>query len=217
MKPQDWLGRWEEGHIGFHREEVHARLQSLWPVLGIGAGTVVLVPLCGKTLDMRWLVAAGHQVVGVELSERAAVEFFDEWGVEPTRQVQGPFVELSGAGVRILVGDFFDLGPGHTGPVAAVYDRAALVALDSPMRARYVEHLFALLPRVCRGLLITLEYPAGEMSGPPFSVGEIEVRELLAPIAELSCMEETDLRGEEPVLGAQVSRLQEQAFVWSRT
>ena len=120
-------------------------------------------------------------------------------------------------GVRILVGVFFDLDPLLVGPVVAVYDRAALVALDRPTRARYVEHLFSLLPSDCRGFLITLEFPTAEMEGPPFSVDEVEVRELFGEVAALRLVTETDVHAEEPRLAAQLSRLVEQAFIWSRS
>jgi thiopurine S-methyltransferase len=213
---KEWHGRWEEGRIGFHRDEVHDRLHTLWPTIGAHSGAV-FVPLCGKSLDMRWLVSAGHDVVGVELSERAARDFFSEWGVAVVRRVRGSFVEFSGGGVRILVGDFFDLDASLVGPVVAVYDRAALVALDLPTRARYVERLFSLLPPGCRGLLITLEFPAGQMAGPPFSVDETEVRELFGEFAELRLLADTDIHADEPRLAAQLSRLVEQAFVWSRS
>lgn len=216
MTAKEWLGRWEEGRIGFHRDEVHDRLQSLWSALGVEPGAV-FVPLCGKSLDMRWLVSAGHDVVGVELSERAAREFFSEWGIEANRKVRGTFIEFSGGGVRILVGDFFDLDPDLVGPVVAVYDRAALVALDLPARARYVDHLFSLLPSDCRGVLITLEFPSAEMGGPPFSVDEVEVRELFGGVSELRLVTETDIHADEPQLAAHLSRLVEQAFVWSRS
>jgi thiopurine S-methyltransferase len=216
VTPQEWLGRWEQGRIGFHREEIHSRLRTLWAGLGVQSG-VVFVPLCGKSLDMRWLVSVGHEVVGVELSERAAAEFFSEWGKEAVRRVRGSFIEFSGGGVRILVGNFFDLDPDLVGPVVAVYDRAALVALDLETRARYVEHLFTLLRQECQGLLLTLEYPPAEMTGPPFSVGEAEVRELFGGRADLSCVAEQEVGTEEPRLAAHVSLLVERAFVWSRS
>ena len=53
---------------------------------------------------------------------------------------------------------------------AGVYDRAALIALPPPLRQRYARELYSQLPRGCRGLLVTLEYPQHEKDGPPFSV-----------------------------------------------
>ena len=36
------------------------------------------MPLCGKTLDMPWLAAQGHQVIGAELVEQAVSEFAEQ-------------------------------------------------------------------------------------------------------------------------------------------
>ena len=53
-----------------------------WPSLAVSAGRGVLVPLCGKSLDMRWLEAQGHQVWGVEISRKAIDAYFVEAGEE---------------------------------------------------------------------------------------------------------------------------------------
>mgnify|MGYP000992455332 CR=1 FL=1 len=69
-----WLERWRNGQIGFHNSEVNGML--LRHHAQLGAAARVLVPLCGKSLDMGWLAAQGHEVVGIELSawyERAAL------------------------------------------------------------------------------------------------------------------------------------------------
>ena len=65
MKPEFWKERWVRGEIGFHQAEVEPGLVTH---LGGLAPTRVLVPLCGKSLDLAWLATQGHQVVGVELS-----------------------------------------------------------------------------------------------------------------------------------------------------
>ena len=36
------------------------------------------MPLCGKSLDMVWLAAQGHEVLGVELAPLAVEQFFAE-------------------------------------------------------------------------------------------------------------------------------------------
>ena len=66
MRPESWLERWQEGRIGFHRADENPRLvQHHQRVLG---DTIrVLVPLCGKSVDLEWLVVRGHEVVGIEL------------------------------------------------------------------------------------------------------------------------------------------------------
>src|SRR3546814_2606060 len=65
-------------------------------------------------------------------------------------------------------GDAFALDAQTLADCAAVYDRAALIALPRPMRDVYVGELHARLPVGCRGLLVTLEYPPDEKAGPPF-------------------------------------------------
>ena len=61
-----------------------------------------------------------------------------------------------------------------------MFDRGALVALPPDLRRRYASELYARLPRGCRGLLVTLEYPQPERAGPPFSVDATEVQSLYA-------------------------------------
>ena len=92
-----WLQRWQEGQIGFHRSDVMPLLEKHWPSLQLPAGSRVLVPLCGKSLDMHWLAAQGHRVLGVELSPLAVTQFFEEAGLTPVRTTS-PYGEHFRAG-----------------------------------------------------------------------------------------------------------------------
>ncbi len=180
--PDYWRRRWEEGRIGFHEGRVNAELQEFWPALDLEPGSRVLVPLCGKAHDLRWLAERGHRVVGVECSERAVAEFFDEQGLVPERSRCGPFRVWDADGLRILEGDFFALAAEPEGPAFdAWWDRAALVALPEATRERYVEHLATLLRPGARGLALVLERPDEPGQGPPFSVDAGEMRTRFAP------------------------------------
>ena len=178
MQHEAWHSRWREGRIGFHEGGVNAFLRTLWPLLECQRGERVLVPLCGAAVDLRWLVARGHPVLGVELSRIAVQRVFDEAKMEPRVHRCDAF-EIFGFGeLEVWRGDFFDLVPRHTLRPRAFYDRASLVALSPDVRGRYATHLRSLLAPNARGLLVSLEYDAGSMQGPPFSVGEDEVRDL---------------------------------------
>ena len=83
MDPDFWRQRWREGRIGFHQERVTPLLEQYWDSVGVPAGGRVFVPLSGKSLDMAWLAARGHRVLGVELSPVAVRQFFDESGLVP--------------------------------------------------------------------------------------------------------------------------------------
>ena len=86
MEHDFWQQRWQEGRIGFHQDDVTPLLREYWPTLALPSGSRVFVPLAGKTLDMSWLAAQGHRVLGVELSRIAVEQFFDEHGLKPVRR-----------------------------------------------------------------------------------------------------------------------------------
>ena len=191
-----WLERWERNQIGFHEGEVNSHLQAFWSRMRLPAGSRIFVPLCGKSRDLLWLRAQGHEVFGVEWSPVAVRDFFSENGLVPDTIDEEGYEEWRADGVVLRCGDFFDLKPGDLEGVAGVYDRASLIALPPDSRPAYAEHLVALLPLAAPLLLITLEYDQGEMSGPPFSVTEAEVRLLFGRVRAVDLIYERDVLGE---------------------
>lgn len=190
-----WMERWQRNEIGFHQPEAHASLARWWPSLDVPAGARVLVPLAGKSLDMAWLRARGHRVLGVELSEIAVRAFFASQQLEPAVEdasPSSPLARWSAGGYEMLCGDFFATSPALAGAFAAAYDRAALVALPPDMRRRYAAHLAALCAPGTRMLLVTLEYDQERRKGPPFSVPEDEVRALYGDRWSLALLERSE-------------------------
>lgn len=180
MEADFWHQRWEMRQIGFHQSEVNCHLADFWAAIAAAVAPEgkVFVPLCGKSLDMLWLRERGHAVLGVELSEIAAREFFADNALPMDITPQPPFVRYGHAGLDILQGDFFSLTPAHLDGCRLFYDRAALIALPPSMRERYAAHFSTLLPAGAEGLLVTLEYDQSRMDGPPFSVDTAEVHQL---------------------------------------
>jgi len=176
-----WLERWERDQIGFHQGSVNAALQHYWPDLEVPADRGVLVPLCGKSLDMRWLEGRGHKVWGIELSRKAIEAYFAEGGETPVYQPAASGELLAcyrGAGTTIYQGDYLQVSRPQIKGVGGVFDRGALVALPRDQRAHYADHLQRIIPEQAVILLLTLEYDDSQVSGPPFSVEEVEVRAL---------------------------------------
>lgn len=180
MEREFWLERWSNQQIGFHQAEVNPTLRKCWPDMGLRDGDAVFVPLCGKSLDMRWLAELGHPVYGVELAESAVRDFYDESSQPCQVQRMRHLQRFQGGGVTIYCGDFMDLTALQLPGVQAVYDRAALIALPPKMRATYADHLMRIIPDGCRILLLTLEYDQRRVSGPPHSVTEAEVKSLFS-------------------------------------
>ncbi|AYN12064.1 thiopurine S-methyltransferase [Pseudomonas putida] len=177
MEPAFWQQRWADNQIGFHQAQVNPYLQTYWPQLQLAPGSRVLVPLCGKSLDLAWLAGQGHRVLGVELSRRAVEDFFREHGLEAEVRQQGAFEVWRSGDVQLWCGDFFALRAEDVADCVGLYDRAAVIALPVQMRARYMQLLSGLLPTSCRGLVVTLDYDQSLLAGPPFSVRDEELRQ----------------------------------------
>ena len=214
MHEDFWQERWARNEIGFHLREVNPYLQRHWPDLELAPGAQVLVPLCGKSLDMAWLAGLGYRVLGVELAESAVIAFFAEQELTPEVDQYGAFRRYRAGAVELLCGDFFALQAADVEDCSGLYDRAALIALPEGMRERYAAHLAAILPSGCAGLLVTLDYPQAEMSGPPFAVDEALVAQLLTE-QQWTCelLEQADVLGQNwRFLQRGLTRLDERAY-----
>ena len=198
MNPDFWLERWERGEIGWHRDEINRHLREFWPQLGVPTGTRVLVPLCGKTLDLVWLASREYRVLGVELSRRAVEALFADNGLHPTVTDSPGWRRYRVDEIEVWCGDFFDMTPELLDDIGAVYDRAALIALPPAQRAHYADHLDALLPAAVPRLLVTLEYDQGLRPGPPFSVSAQEVEALFGGRHRVSDLAWFDVLAESP-------------------
>ena len=207
MDANFWQDCWQRGDIGFHQPRVLPLLQKHWPTLALPAGGRVLVPLCGKSLDMRWLAEQGHRVLGVELSRLAIEQFFAEHELQPGMRETRYGTHYEAGGIELIHGDAFGLDADLLRDCAAVFDRAALIALPPDLRLRYAHELYAALPTDCRGLLVSLEYPQAERAGPPFSVPEDEVRALYGTDWQVDLLERRPIPPDHPGFVAGVSRL----------
>lgn len=198
MEADFWLARWREGRTHFHQERVEPLLQKYWPNLDVPAGARVLVPLCGKSLDMVWLAAQGLRVLGVELSPLAVAQFFEGQGVTPEVRESALGTHYRAGDIEILCGDIFALDAETLGSCEAAYDRAALIALPTDMRPDYVQHVYGQLAAGYRGLLMTLDYPQAQMDGPPFSVDDAEVQGLFKGHTQAKVIDQRDILAKEP-------------------
>jgi thiopurine S-methyltransferase len=176
MQPEFWRQRWASNQIGFHESQANPLLIAHFDALGLSKGSRVFVPLCGKTLDIDWLLSRSYQVAGAELSALAVAQLFERLGITPVVARVGALEHHSAGGLDVFVGDIFELSAEVLGRVDAVYDRAALVALPPELRRRYVKHLETLAGNAPQ-LLITLAYDQMQVDGPPFSVAAAEVLE----------------------------------------
>jgi len=176
MKHEFWHQKWEKNEIGFHLSEANPLLVKHFPTLHLKQGARVFLPLCGKTLDIAWLLAQGYHVAGAELSKVAIEDLFKQLNLTPSITKIGEITHYSATNIDMFVGDIFKVTQAMLGKVDAVYDRAALVALPDEMRKAYSAHLMALANLVPQ-LLICFEYDQSVHAGPPFSICADEVNQ----------------------------------------
>ena len=194
MDASFWHQRWGKNDIAFHESEANPLLVKYFKELSLAKGSRIFLPLCGKTLDIPWLLSNGYHVAGAELSKIAIEQLFTELGVEPKISGVGEVDHYSAKNIDIFVGDIFHLSSQILGRVDAIYDRAALVALPEKMRNRYTAHLTEITDKAPQ-LLICYEYDQSLMEGPPFSISNGEVNQHYRDSYDLTLIVSTNVPG----------------------
>lgn len=179
MQHEDWAERWRTGQIGFHQPAPHELLVRF--AEAFAGRKRVYVPLCGKSLDLIWFFERGHDVVGSEFVGDAVAAFFAEQEAalegRPTSVRMGDVALHEVPGLRVVQGDALTLDTAALGGrVDAVWDRAALVAIDPDRRADYARALRRVLADDGVVVLVTFAYDQALLPGPPWSVDADEVQ-----------------------------------------
>jgi len=186
MEIDFWLERWNNNQTGFHQQKINPYLIYFYgekgPAIEQREKLKVFVPLCGKSKDMLWLSQNNYKVFGVECSNRAVKDFFEENALnyKHAEKDQHALYQSSDlpSVIELFQGDFFELQQSGLDDVTDIFDRASLVALPVEMRRQYADKMTELQKPGVRTLLVTLTFDPTEMNGPPFSVTEDEVRAL---------------------------------------
>ena len=107
----------------------------------------ILVPFCGKTLDMKFLYGQGLSVIGIECSEKAVTEFFKENNFTFTIEDHENYkIYTHNDRLKIFQGDFYALTSEIIGGTCNLHwDCGALIASDYADHQKYIDHVKALL------------------------------------------------------------------------
>ena len=178
MEKQFWLKAWENPSPGFHQLSTHPFLVKYWSDFAKSKGKV-FIPLCGKSLDIKYIMDQGYEVVGIDLSESAVIAFFEEHKIEYQVEENLRLKKYLGKGVTLYVGDLFHLSASELEDVKYVYDRASLVALPFEIRNSYIKFMLRYLKEASI-FLITFQFDNVEV-GPPFSIDKKMVENYFTP------------------------------------
>jgi len=176
MEADFWHNLWETNNTGWHLGDTNPFLLEFFSQLELKEESRIFIPLCGKTIDINWLLSQGYKVVGAELNENAIKELFNSLLLQPNIQKIGNVTLYHAKNIDIFVGDIFELNSEMLGKVDAIYDRGALVALPKEMRNEYTSLLLNITKPVPQ-LLINFEYDQSLYAGPPFSITKTEIQQ----------------------------------------
>ena len=188
MQHDFWHDKWQTNNIGFHQDQPHPLLTQHLQSLSLSSNARIFVPLCGKSLDLAWLIKQGYHVVGIDLSHIAIQALIIDLGLSFKETQSGELTHYQHPQIELFVSDFFQLTAQQLGDIDAVYDRAALIALPPQMRSQYTQHLLDITKQAPQ-LLISLEYDQNLLQGPPFSVPEHELTEHYATHYQIKLLE----------------------------
>lgn len=193
MELSYWESRWNKNKTGFHMPEGYPGLLEHWASLNLGPHPQVLVPLCGKSMDLITLERFGAEVTGVEISEKAILSFFDEHQRRHRTESYAEFKIFSSKNINLWQGDFMKFPKQAVPGIDLIYDKAALVALPLKKRKAYANKLLSLSGPETKILLHHFIYPQEEMPGPPFSVTTSEIEEYFTGKFSISLLEEEQI------------------------
>uniref|UniRef100_A0A8C5B7X6 thiopurine S-methyltransferase n=1 Tax=Gadus morhua TaxID=8049 RepID=A0A8C5B7X6_GADMO len=193
----EWEERWQQNRIGFHRPHVNKLLErNIKQVVNGRTGVRFFFPLCGKAVDMKWLADMGHSVVGVEIAEKAILQFYEDnnmsYAVEPVPSIPGAKVYKNvEKSISIYHCDLYKFNSCVEGQFGAIWDRGSLVAINPEDREKYASLLLSLMAEDCRYLLSTLLYNPEQHKGPPFLVPNEQILALFGESSESTAHKET--------------------------
>lgn len=219
MDKEFWLTKWEEKDTKFDQHQVNSNLMEHEKILGSLKNKKVLIPLCGKSIDILWFLKQGAEVIGIELNPIALELFFAENNLVYKKINKAPFIIYQADSLKFICGDFFQLDKDDVGDIDLVYDRASLIALDSSTRLHYADKISQLSCPQTKIFLITLFYkmPSSSLGYPPYSVRDKEVHSLFSKNFHVQSLAEKEIGDIMPHLAQRgLTDLKEMVYLLTR-
>ncbi|XP_064607003.1 thiopurine S-methyltransferase-like isoform X2 [Liolophura sinensis] len=130
----------------------------------------IFVPLCTKSIDLKWLADQGHTVVGLEVAESCIQSFFKEQKLEFTVEMglggKAKIYKAVNHNIKLYVADFFDFNKEAEGQFDGVWDRRAMISLNKDQYPRYVALIKTLLAPDGRCLFVNADFDRTTCPGP---------------------------------------------------
>jgi thiopurine S-methyltransferase len=185
---QLWDKLYEAKKDEWTSEKVDKEVFKFYDVLvnGSKTGLAILVPMCGKSRIMLWFAERGHRVVGIEWSELAVKQFFEENGLAySTKSCRIGGIEMSvytghDIAITIYCGDLFAFKEDNLGGFDCIFDHGSIGSFDFTdiKRTVYADLMNAFTKPGGRMVISFFDYEHSEHPIVPFAVTEEEVTTL---------------------------------------
>lgn len=171
LQHQAWKQRWKEGRTRWDCGQPHPLTEKIIQSAQSYGFLIpdpdkkyrIWEPACGKAHNGALLARMGYQVTGTDISPLAIQYATELYGERPS--------------LSLKVGDIFSCSSEETEAFDAVFDRAALCALNQDERALYVRSCAQHLKP--GGLFLSILFTGVvKPEGPPFALSYDEVFEL---------------------------------------
>lgn len=173
---ETWEQDWCTDNPEFHNNEVNAMLIKQHHDFTGGRNNLrILVPLCGKSLDMIWLADQGHSVVGVELIRKGIEAFLRdnklthrEESITLAPEKQGTVFKVNDKEISLFECSIFDFSAEVAGgQFDCIWDRGSMTAINMMTEERLQQYRDIMLASLKPDGRYFLEYFA------PSSLGEL--------------------------------------------
>jgi len=194
-----WNKKWAENKIAFHKNQVHPALikhsetvtgQKLTDEAPTDSTQIEqnskktwFLPLCGKSLDIPYLLSQGFRVFGVEAVKMAVEALNTEHSLGMTYDEKEKLFTGANGRLQIYVGDLFTCPMEKYGPYDYVWDRGSFVAIEYASRKDYSNVMQKALKKSDGSwynfsyLLEGVMYDKSKFPGPPRSVSDEDMQE----------------------------------------
>ncbi len=190
MNKAYWLNRWRVGDIRFNESFPHRFLLKYASLFAPGGTGCVLVPFCGASIDMSWLIGQGNSVLGIEVSPIAIGKFFSDHKMPFSFFQQNTLSLYQFEKCSIIEADLFTVSKRQLPTISACYDRGGFTALPpETLRRQYVSWIKMNLSEARHILLVTFEHGNHAAVEPPFSVNTDELIGYFGDDFHVSCLE----------------------------
>ena len=228
-RKETWETEWSDGSPAWHRKYVSPMLIKHYDEFTSGrTNRRILVPLCGKSLDLIWLADQGHTVVGVEMIRKAIKTFFEEnkllYDINTAQTSAGSIVNLFKAknkDITLIECNIFDLSRDvYHNKFDCIWDRGActvITMMDEARLKRYVDVLLSSLQPDGRYFLMTFRHESGKNSNEGKWVSHLpedKLIELCGDQCKVELVEQDDVKNDPALLEAYASAPQHSIFYY---